>query len=244
MGIGPLEFGKPLPLEEHQNNADIVVHEKVGEQTPFEKQRSFLKSISNEGSELKLLDQSVEIQDEDLYREDHKAEQADVSPSPLSSFLLSNIENLNEGELEKLKATFKNRAIVDIGAGKEAYGYMCAQALGASCYIAVEPFFSRGLLTALKRFPKSFSKIPWMIIDEDGLSAVKKMKDGGVNVLTVATDGLMLRDQEYNSELNAELARVIGNEGVFVGYDTVLFPREFKGRSVGSGSQKISIAQK
>jgi hypothetical protein len=185
-----------------------------------------LQSILLDGEEINTLDLDKNIDSSVVDGENRQAMKDDISDSALAQFLREKIDSEEKKEPGKLRAFFQGKPILDLGAGSFHDGYECAQRLGASCYVAVEPYFANHLLRSLQRLSPENRTIPYMVVKQDGLSALKSLKDGSINVMTVATDSLMLRDPKYNAELNDEISRVVG-DGAFIGYDTVLFPKDF-----------------
>lgn len=149
-------------------------------------------------------------------------EKNDMSPEPFSDITLFPLKNKeNELILEWLKDEIEGRPILDIGPGMNTNGYEIANLLQGEGYIGVEPFFAKSLASELK---DEKGEIKPLVVNEDALTFFKKIKDNSVHVITFGTDSLMLRDREYNEQLNKEIARVIGDSGLFIGNNTTLYP--------------------
>jgi len=153
-----------------------------------------------------------------------------ISASPQAFRLLETVSAFTEESLEQVQRGFRGRVVLDIGPGSGSLhsGYEATQLLGGSAYIGVEPYYYKNLSTAveayMQREPEKF-EVPFVITSEDALVFLRRLKDNSASVMTSATDSFILRNKKYNEELEREIARVVGDDGAFVAFDSVLTGR-------------------
>jgi hypothetical protein len=136
------------------------------------------------------------------------------------------IEQLAPGYVEKLKERFKDKVIIDLGAGRDYYGYAIATMLGAKGYVGVEPFNSAGLVDSIgsevKYFRSGRSKkdenIKYTVVAEDALTFLKRIPEGteGITIFSSGTDNNVFPDSNYNSEVAKQIARALNVGGTVV----------------------------
>lgn len=140
------------------------------------------------------------------------------------SFLTKNRE-----AKEKIAKIFENQIIIDLGAGRQSYGYELAVLFKARGYIAVDPNnaeFLRdryqdkdmeSLLNTSQIYERyDFGKdqlIPWAIIESDMLSFLESVDDGQVSVLLSGIDDFIIEDKEYRKKTRKEIERVLSPQG-------------------------------
>lgn len=140
--------------------------------------------------------------------------------------------SLSEISLENIQEVFRGRVMVDIGSGSGRLeyvggGYEIAKKLGASAYIAIEPYYGKNFSTnackVMNERPDQIT-IPITITEQDALSFLKRLKSGSASIFSSATDEFILKDREYNRLLESEIDRVVGDNNGFLEYDSVLSP--------------------
>jgi hypothetical protein len=147
---------------------------------------------------------------------------------------------------EKLRSLVAGRVLLDMGAGAFSNGYRVAEALGSKAYVGIEPFVGRKLHETIRHdnevslVSKGQPHIPFAVVKEGILSFLKRLPDNSACVLTSGIDVFVLRGFEETSgrdsdygELEKELARVIGIDGVQISYSSDVHPQEFKKETVG-----------
>lgn len=183
------------------------------------------------------LDPREQTTPQDIYQEHQRASQADMSASPQSFHVLAYLENEirkahpaldqkpwpSPERIKEILKVFKGKPLVDIGAGENEKGYRIAQALEASGYIAIEPFFAKSLLHRLReKIQPDEAAIPFVVVRTDALETMRHLDVNSVNILSSATDSFILRNPDYNLRLGTEVERVLGSQGVFLKYDSVI----------------------
>lgn len=157
----------------------------------------------------------------EIIDEESKAEEDGISDAGFAVYMLSDFDR-NPAYLEKVKPYFEGKIVVDIGAGRSANGYKIAKQLGCKAYIAVEPYYAKSLM---RKFSNVKDKdMPLAVTSDDALTFLKNIPDNSVSIMTFGTDGLMLRDAEYNHKLGKEIARCLSKDGAFLSSESVLVP--------------------
>lgn len=108
-----------------------------------------------------------------------------------------NIRLNHERKLAELRKLVAGKPIVDIGAGSSSNGYELACLLGASAYIAIEPFYYSELVRSIDDFQKdnqdnSLSFIPYLCLAESVHTAVKRLPDNSVSFMCFGIDSNIL----------------------------------------------------
>lgn len=150
--------------------------------------------------------------------------------TPYSDYAIELVSKLDKETLEKIRGSFKDKVVVDIGAGRFSKGYDLACYLNAKGYIAVEPFNDSYLFESMlnqkdkkgrkAKSSTSFNKdvtltsIPLNIVAEDGVSFLKRLPDNSAVVFTFGIEpGAVICDELYVAELINEVNRVMVKDG-------------------------------
>jgi hypothetical protein len=116
-------------------------------------------------------------------------------------------------KFEKIKEKFIDTVIVDIGAGSGTNGRRIARRLGAKGYIGVEPFNWKDLFR--KNLTEEISgEIPFNLVIEDGLTFLRRLPDDSVSLLSAGIADEIIGNDDYLSELEVEMLRVLKKGGV------------------------------
>lgn len=187
--------------------------------------------------------------------------------TPYSDYAIELVSKLDKETLEKIRESFKDKVIVDIGAGRFSKGYDLACYLNAKGYIAVEPFNDSYLFEFMlnqkdKKGRKiksstSFKKdtitesIPLNIVAEDGVSFLKRLPDNSAVVFTFGIEeGAVICDEQYIQKLKDEASRVSIREGYILTANSLVYmpkgtvAREiFASRDIQEGTSIRKIEQ-
>jgi len=179
------------------------------------------------------------------YGKEHSSQIGENYRTPFMDFAIAAImrdKNINSGiKSEKLKNLFSNIPIIDLGAGTTRHGYILSRILGASGYIAVEPFNSPGTEeefidpeypSAYKNKLENTKMIPFSIVPEDALAFLKRLPDHSVGILTAGTDAYVMfgkdmsdenkkKVEEYISAVNKEIVRVLHPQSALLTIESV-----------------------
>ncbi len=156
--------------------------------------------------------------------------ESDPIYTPYSDYAIELVSKLDKETLEKMQESFRDKIIVDIGAGRFSKGYDLACYLKAKGYIAVEPFNDSYLFKYMLnqkdeegRKPISstsfnedatLTSIPLNIVTEDGVSFLKRLPEMSAVVFTFGIEaGAVICDEEYVAELTKEVDRVMTKDG-------------------------------
>ena len=66
--------------------------------------------------------------------------------------------------------------------------------------------------------------IKFSVIARDALGVAKTIPDGSSDVFSFGVDGNIIKDEEYIDQVDEEIIRMLPNEGVFIGENTVFGP--------------------
>jgi hypothetical protein len=128
---------------------------------------------------------------------------------------------------------YKDQVVLDLGAGAMPYGIEVSQRLGASAYIAVEPYFSDELRNNIKDIGDtnisdtniSYLTIPYEIIPEDMLTFLRRVSKKSVSILCSGIDECIINSGKYITAVEEEIARVLHPKGAFINYCSLFNPR-------------------
>jgi hypothetical protein len=126
----------------------------------------------------------------------------------------------------------KNQVLVDIGAGKTAYGYGFACSTGADKYIGIELYHAEELSDSIERarnkhdwrHPESLGRtprmagvslIPYSILSMDMEEALRTLPDNSVSVLATGIDNIIIPARRI-SGIEYQVRRVLHHDGFFV----------------------------
>lgn len=141
----------------------------------------------------------------------------DVSFSSSFQNYLTYLKNERPEKLEELKSYFKDKVIIDLGAGTFPTGYMVANLLGAKGYIGVEPYNWRELMTHFlsKKLSPDYFKTKFNFIVEDAVTFLRRLPPESVCILSSGlADGITSSDNSYEVELENEIDRVLPEGGI------------------------------
>lgn len=98
--------------------------------------------------------------------------------------------------------------------------------LGAAAYVGVDKYFAYGLRENIK-IEQAANPLPSAVVREDLLSFLRRLPDGSVSIICSAlTKRHIVSDPEYIRQVDAEIARVLHPQGVYVNYmDAAFKPR-------------------
>lgn len=158
----------------------------------------------------------------------------------LRSFELSGVlqmkgldSDLEESKLDIIRKRFKNKVVLDIGAGENSLGYFLAQLLGAKGYVGVEMNNAESLVNSLenysaedfeekfksffpnKRIP-DFELIPASVVKASMLETLKRIPTNSVNIFSFGLDNALIPNIEYTKQVEEEMNRVLSEEGAFI----------------------------
>lgn len=170
------------------------------------------------------------------------------------------LDDLNGEKLVYLKDLVVGKPIVDFGAGKDTDAYKLACLLGASAYVAVEPFSSESLVHNIEEVAKekiSFrlrrkdgdrmkfedfevDPIDFSVVPEDALTFAKRIPDSSVNAFSFGTDECIIKDSQYIDSVREEISRILPSGGVFICENTVFTPFSFKDKVVRKDNENSS----
>lgn len=130
-------------------------------------------------------------------------------------------------ETKEIMNNFKDKIIVDLGAGDSGMGYMVADFIGAKHYIAIEPNNARMLLNGISRlreevaswenYDYNYNHTPFSIVQEDMLNFLKRLPNDSVSILCSGIDYEILPDQKYRDETAEQIERVLDPKGAYIG---------------------------
>lgn len=128
---------------------------------------------------------------------------------------------------------FNGKVLVDLGAGSVPNGYLAAKLLGASGYIAVEPYNYRELYERLSSENGGLVEddevaIPANVAPEDMLEFLRRLPDQSVNILTSGLDITILPDYHKRKEIEKEIERVLLPDGAYLSESSLLNPKKLK----------------
>lgn len=133
----------------------------------------------------------------------------------------------NPERFASLRKRFEGRILIDLGSGNSEFGYQVALLLGASGYVAVDPFHVPGIPYTLSRAQKTLRNqplIPFAAVPEDTLRFLKRLPRGSqISFLSSGTDDYIIESYDYRSNVIEELKRLLGpdqnaiifNESIF-----------------------------
>lgn len=157
--------------------------------------------------------------DELISKEHNDASDVGVSDAPFANFSFKYLKNNPEAQ-KKIIKYFKDKVVIDLGAGTTDFGLQIAKLLKCKGYIAVEPYFARNL--AKKIIDER--DIPVAVVSEDAVSFLRKIPEHSVSIITFGTDNLMFPDKTYNRELCFEIDRCTSSDGGCLNGDSILRP--------------------
>ena len=138
------------------------------------------------------------------------------NPAPFAETILNSHSSV------ELLSGLKGQIVVDIGAGESLAGYIIANRAEAKGYIGVDAFNAQNLSVKLNYFLdpngnyRNKATTKGVAIEEDMLSFLKRLPDRSVSVFCSGIDYTIL-GVEYESEVSAEIQRVLSDDGVYVG---------------------------
>ena len=105
----------------------------------------------------------------------------------------------------------KDRVVIDLGAGRNPWGYRVAALLGASAYVAVEPYGYDELLQILRR---EGGELPWFVTDEDAKTLLQRLPDAlNIACFGFAFDQCIVQNWDYLTEVAIQVGRVMAPGG-------------------------------
>ncbi len=117
------------------------------------------------------------------------------------------------GSMEEVIRRIRGRPLIDIGAGCNDAGYRIAEKLGASAYIALEPFNCRVLFQVLSG---NELRLPVAVVAADGLTGLGALPYEAGSVFASAMDGSIITSDAYGACLNALIPQVVHREGACI----------------------------
>ncbi len=126
-------------------------------------------------------------------------------------------------EFDSVVERFKGQILIDIGAGELSEAYKFAKQLGASVYIAIEPYYASRLIKNIEETQKETGiNLPFVVIESDALSFLRNLQNNSANMMIVATDHHMFPDLNYNGMVNQEISRIIEGTHASIEFDSVI----------------------
>ncbi len=145
--------------------------------------------------------------------------------------------------VDVLRERFKDKIVVDLGAGDTANGYFLANMLGAKGYVAVEPFHGEYLKRNLEGYDKDnfihelnrilpgidkefssgtnpnlpkFNNIPASVVQDTMLRFLKRLPPDSVCIFTFGIFHEIISDLKYVEAVNQEIKRTLSPDGLYV----------------------------
>ncbi|KKP27067.1 MAG: hypothetical protein UR15_C0040G0003 [Parcubacteria group bacterium GW2011_GWA2_31_28] len=133
-----------------------------------------------------------------------------------------------KGMREALKG-FEGIPFVDLGAGKEPFGYAIACELKASCYIGLECHFpeelDESMPCASKLQERAGKAIPYAIVPEPILVFLNRLPNECVNTFASGIDeNIMSNKDARTDEISDEIKRVLVKGGLHLSYHSIFRP--------------------
>jgi hypothetical protein len=143
--------------------------------------------------------------------------------------------NFLHGQQQRYMATmeglkpFRNKTVVDLGAGDSNDGFVLAYAGGATGYIAVEP---NDKSAALLREALPFLEThPAVIVQEDIINFIPRIPDESVCfIISALSNELLFRRQDILSSVPGQISRTLARDGAifFNDSDERLLPQDIR----------------
>lgn len=149
--------------------------------------------------------------------------------APGGSFSQVLYEQTIAGHLPTFFQRLKNQIVVELGAGYSHFGYKLSEICGARAYLAVEPFYSDLLLTRINQISSSAEQpCPYKVVALDLLAILKLIDTGTVSIIACGIENCILPNQSYRRFAEQEIKRVLSESGIFMSFQSDLFPASLK----------------
>lgn len=128
------------------------------------------------------------------------------------------------------ESAFKDKVVVDLGAGKNTVGYQIASLAGARAYVAVEPLGYHSLERRLKGqstrevMDEGQKPVEYTLVPEDMLTFLRRLPPDSVSVFSSAIDREVLPNREYQAKVEKEIERVLNPGGAYINFSSVFRP--------------------
>ncbi len=123
----------------------------------------------------------------------------------------------------------KGRPLLELGAGMYHYGWMIASACYSSAYIGVEPFYADKLAISIQaaqdKYRGTFPTPKSTVLPQDMKLALENLPDASACILACGIEDCILPSQQYRTEVERHIARILPPEGLFISFQSDLHPK-------------------
>ena len=126
---------------------------------------------------------------------------------------------------KELSDLFSGKTLIDLGCGRNGFGYSCGKLLRIKNYIGVDPIL-KYLDSSELKYLNSFNnkKIKFFGIAEDMLSFLKRLPNDSSNFISSFIDYDILEGNFYREEVEKEIYRTLHPKGFYLSYASKIFP--------------------
>ena len=145
------------------------------------------------------------------------------------------VEELTDEDKEFLSGRFSGQILLDLGPGNLLNGYKFAQAMGASVYVASEPWYADELLKSFENMTATAPnelRIPYVVLSDDMYTVLSEIADGSLSVMASRIDEYVISKQGYADKVAEETLRVLHPRGAFYSRLSIISPKTTNAKTV------------
>jgi len=148
---------------------------------------------------------------------------------PFATKILRGLKSQRYKGMREVLKGFEGIPFVDLGAGKEPFGYAIACELKASSYLGVECHFpeelDESMHCASKLQARTGKAIPYAIVPEPILVFLNRLPNECVNTFASGIDENIMSNMDARpEEISDEIKRVLVRRGLHLSYHSVFRP--------------------
>lgn len=115
----------------------------------------------------------------------------------------------------------RGQIVVDLGAGKNSYGYLIADLANAEGYMGVEPNHAHCLKDPTNapfrpNLQHTLNGTPASVVQENMRDFIKRLPDNSVSFTCFGIDDDILPSEDYRKETRKEIARALSPKGAYI----------------------------